>query len=466
MRWLVIGAGVSGLGAAKLLRKKGEIVRLSDSNKLQPKAAAIFKNLGVELCDGGHELSHLKDVTAVVISPGLPPNHPLLVAAKAKNLPVLSEIDLALKEFSGTLIAVTGTNGKSTTCAMLGYMLEKAGKSVSVGANFGDPPSAILAENRMRDYFVAELSSYQLEMSSLVAPRVAIFTSFSHDHLSRHGSLAGYLAAKWRVFEHMPSNGLAVLPEAVYLAAKKARLPQVSTNILLHYPSEDRRKSSEIPGYFIADGVVHYDQVAPIDLKNSPLKITDWQNQVNAGFATAAAAYLLGCSYSDAALWLGGFKGLPHRCELVGYIQGNPVINDSKSTNVESTLAALTGQKKPVLLLMGGKGKEEAYAPLLAVKSKIRALVSFGASGNDIANALAGSLEIHRFLTLKDALGKVPKLQKDFSSPILFSPGCASFDEFDNFEHRGNFFKSQMLPFLDSQINETSQENLIPTEGT
>jgi UDP-N-acetylmuramoylalanine--D-glutamate ligase len=447
MTGLVIGAGVSGLGAAKLLRSKGETVRVSDNAKLKPEKAAPYQALGVELRDGGHDLSHLDGVASIVASPGLPSTHVLLQAAAARRLPVVSEIDLALRDFRGRLVAVTGTNGKSTTCAMLGHMLARAGESVSVGGNFGDPPSALLAEGRMGGIFVAELSSYQLEMSTLVAPEVAIFTSFSHDHLGRHGSLAGYLAAKWRVFARMRRDGLAIIPSAVVRLAEAHGLPPPECETLLHYHDESEMRQAGRPGYVLKDETVHYQTFEAVAL--SGLGLDGWQNFVNAAFVVPAVARLLNLSKIDAAALLRGFKGLPHRCELIGHIRGQPVINDSKSTNVESTLVALTGQKRPVLLMMGGQGKDEPYTPLLAETAKISAVITFGASGDEIAAALDGHVPIYRYPTLHAALGDVAALSEKHPGPILFSPGCASFDEFDNFEHRGQVFKSRLSAALD-----------------
>jgi hypothetical protein len=191
--FLVIGAGVSGLGAAKFLRAKGLAVRVSERSKLSPEKAAPWSALGVDLKDGGHDVSHLSGVQGVVLSPGLPATHPLLLEAKRLALPMVSEIDLALGSYTGRVYAVTGTNGKSTTCAMLGHLLEKAGESVEVGGNFGDPPTAMLAEGRVPDHLVLELSSYQLEQSDLVAPEVAVFaTARSLDIWRQNG---GFLPA-------------------------------------------------------------------------------------------------------------------------------------------------------------------------------------------------------------------------------------------------------------------------------
>ncbi len=410
MKWLVIGAGVSGLGAAKFLRGKGHDVRVSESAKLDDDKAQAFKKLGVEVRDGGHDSSHLDGMEKVVLSPGLPATHPLVVEGRRRQLPLISEIDLALENYRGKVIAVTGTNGKSTTCAMLGHLLAKLDRLVGVGGNFGDPPTAMLAEGRTPEFLVLELSSYQLEQSFQVRPEAAVFTSFSYDHLARHGSLEAYFAAKWKVFEQQTAGQLAVLPAYVDAIAKKGGL---------RFPSGVK--------------VVHAEGA---------------HNVLNANFATTVVGHLLGKDPRTLLPLLADFRALPHRCEPVGTVPGGPVVNDSKSTNVESTLVALQSMDRPVILMMGGQGKGEPYAPLLAEKAKIARLVTFGASGKEIADQLREKIPLHEFPTLTAALDAIGGILEKHAHGVLFSPGCASFDEFRNYEHRGEVFKKAMARHL------------------
>jgi len=416
--YLVIGGGVSGLGAAKWLRKLGHAVRVSNNTPLKPDARAAFLHLGAEVHDAGHDLSHLSGITHVVLSPGLPADHMLVAAATARGLPMISEIDLALQSFKGKLIGVTGTNGKSTICAMLGHILEKSGSKVSVGGNFGDPPTAMLAEGRMGDVLVLELSSYQLDHSHGIHADAAVFSSFSHDHMARHGSLKGYFEAKWRLVAGMRPGSLLVLPAHV------------------------------------ADAALEFGAVPPDDVLLRLLEprpalvqygVKERHNQLNAAFALACAAHVLQCEESDLTPLIAGFRGLPHRCEPIGTWRGHAVINDSKSTNVESTLIALADQKTPVVLLMGGKGKDEPYGPILTEKAKIATLVTFGASGPEIARDLRASLKTHEFPTLASALQNLPRILEEYPHAVLFSPGCASFDEFQSYDHRGRSFRDAMI---------------------
>ena len=424
MSWLIIGGGVSGLGAATLLNKRLEKVRLSENRKLSSEQRSQFTNLGVEVKDGGHDQSHLADIKHVVLSPGVPESLALLREARRNGIEVISEIDLAMREFKGIVLGVTGTNGKSTTCAMLHHILKRCGLSVALGGNFGDPPTLMLAENRAPTHLVLELSSYQLEQSKPLSPHVSIFTSFSHDHLARHGSLSAYLGAKWRIFSGMKKEGLIVIPEEIL--AKAREMGFILENNQLRVISDSSYLGSL-----------------------APQNICEPHNRLNAGFALAAAAHCLHKDLRYLSPLLADFKGLPHRCELLGTINGLAIINDSKSTNVESTLIALNAQKVPVVLMMGGQGKGELYHPILEEKSNIRLLITFGASGPEIAKELKSSLRVQEFPTLESAISKIPGIIKRESAPLLFSPGCASFDEFRNYEHRGESLKRALISLLD-----------------
>ena len=422
---LILGAGTSGLGAAKFLRKKQWQVRLSEARQLTPEVRSEFLGLGAEVCDGGHDVSHLDGVAMLVLSPGLPSTHPITLAAKAKGILIQSEIDLALEDYAGTVIAVTGTNGKSTTVAMIGHLLNKLGCGAVLGGNFGDPPTAIIAEGRSREFLVLELSSYQLEQSKPVKPAVAVFTSFSSDHLARHGSMAGYLAAKWRIFSEMKPGSLAIVSPEIQALAAKAGLPPIPEG-------------------------VNVQSIEPSSKDQATLKslgLSEAHNQLNAVRSEAVVRHLLGRSKQCLEL-LSDFRGLPHRCERVGTTNGILIINDSKSTNVESTLSALANLEKGVLLLMGGQGKGESYQPIAQMAEKITLLVTFGATGKEISQGVGKSLNTVNYSTLREALTHLPAVVTPAISVILFSPGCASFDEFRNFEHRGSFFSDTMRQYF------------------
>ncbi len=425
MTSLVLGAGVSGYGAAKLLRCRGKKVRVSEGSTLSQERIKKFEDLGVELLHGGHQMAHLDDVNEIILSPGIASSQPIVVEAAARGLPIQSEIDLALSSYDGKIYAVTGTNGKSTTCKMIHHLLEKSGVKSALAGNYGMPPSQLLAETgELPPHLVLELSSYQLEQSYKIRPSVSIFTSFSHDHLARHGSILGYLKAKWRIFDNMKAADLVIIPADILELAKEL-------GVTLR---------SDLKA-FITDRT-YLGSLAPSS-------IVEPHNRLNAGFALTAVSHTLRKEAKELATYFSDFVGLQHRCEIIGHVKGQPCVNDSKSTNVESTLVALASQTRPVLLLMGGQGKGESYTPILNQKEKIAAVITFGASGSEIARDLRDVLDVQEFPTLSVALDQIAGIITRMKSPILFSPGCASFDEFDNYEHRGDVFREKMRGFLD-----------------
>lgn len=444
MNYLIIGAGISGFGAAKLLTGQGHKVRVSEQAALQPDVKQTYTDLGAEIFDGGHQLSHLDKIDTVVPSPGLPATHLLLQTAVKRGISCISEIDLAMTGFTGTIFGVTGTNGKSTTVAMIDHGLRKLGFSSAPAGNYGDPPTLMIAEGRAPENLVLELSSYQLEQSHYVPCDLSIITSFSCDHLARHGSEAAYFQSKWSLL------GLAKPRTPILLSAEVARA------------ALKNGLSIPVGSYVIGESI--YPELSGTNF----IKITDSEvsipgagketiallhvsgphNLRNAVFAALSIHLLKKIPVNRAFLALSDFRGLPHRCERVENAQNFTVFNDSKSTNVESTLVALQSMTKPVILLMGGIGKGESYAPILAEKGRIAQLLTFGPTGAEIGNTLAPPLAVKNFPTLASLFEQLGGIIEVPDTPILFSPGCASFDEFRNFAHRGEYFCNQIRQVL------------------
>lgn len=420
MTALIIGAGISGYGAAKFLRKKGWKVRLSERSTLSQEDLRKYEDIGAEVRHGGHELSHLDGVRLVVPSPGLPADHILLKEAKNRSLDVVSEIDLALREYKGTVFGVTGTNGKSTTVGMIDYGLRRLGFSSAPAGNFGDPPTLMLSEDRMPENLVLELSSYQLEQSVSVHADCALITSFSNDHLARHGTEQNYFLAKWKL-----------------VAARKPGAPVIL--------SPDVAAQAKAFGIAVPVGT---HVITESDFSASLRHLDGSHNIRNAAFAALSIHLLRGVPLSDACAAIVDYAGLPHRCQLVGTFNGRKVWNDSKSTNVESTLVALGSMNSPVILMMGGIGKGEPYAPILKEKGRIALVLTFGPTGTEIAAALSPAVKVKNFPTLASLFQEFGGIIKEYGQPILFSPGCASFDEFRNFAHRGDYFSQAVTDLL------------------
>jgi UDP-N-acetylmuramoylalanine--D-glutamate ligase len=415
---LVIGGGISGFGASLLLRKLGVAVTLSDQQSVNATYHERLINEGVEVFDKGHQMDHINNCDLVIASPGVPASNILLQIAVKNQLLILSEIDLSLGIYPGKIIGITGTNGKSTICSMTEHALNALGFNAKAGGNFGDPPSLMIAENRAPSILVLELSSYQLELSRHFQASSVSFSNFSPDHLARHGTIEEYFKIKWSIFERLNKDGLGVLTEKILEMAKSLKLP-----IPKKYVTIDDTSFQSKSDYF-----THFSH-----------------NIINAKTSLALIRPFLDDSSSKIDFALDNFKGLPYRCEKICEFQGFAIYNDSKSTNVASSISALKGFSQNIVLMLGGQGKGESFEPIKEYKNIIRHLVTFGHSGKSIYNELSEFIPSSNFNSLREAILFVKDLLKNTGSPLLFSPGCASFDEFKNYEHRGSFFNQQFL---------------------
>lgn len=443
-RYLILGAGRSALGACKLLLRDGNAVTISDIEEKFPQPLADIRGSGAQVIIGPQAVDLLEGIDRIIVSPGLSPKIPLLIEAKIRGIPILSEIDIALERYRGLVIGVTGTNGKSTTTLLLAHFLQAAGLDAEASGNIGIAPSLVLAAGKNPDAFVLELSSYQLDYSARISNRVSLFMSFAADHLERHGTLEAYFLAKWKLIE--ACEGLVVMPRKILECAHKFRAP-IPTAKIAQILIDDEQPFAF--GDFTPVWVDSSQQTLRSDLLDSPVKFPiplELHNQLNVSAALIAAHFI--APHKDVLPSLLHFTWLPYRFQNIGSLRGQPVYNDSKSTNVESTEIALQSLTKPCILMLGGAPKGESYAPLLSQSRKILRLISFGAAAAAINKDLA-ALSPLSFTTLKEALAALPALLKTLDGPLVFSPANASFDEFNNFEERGLFFNTALAPLLD-----------------
>ena len=445
--WCVIGAGVSGLAAALFLRAQGEGVVVSDGGSVASASQEKLVRAGVRLYQGGHDLSHLVDVDCVALSPGVPKTNILLAEVLKTSLPYATEIDLGLEHFAGSLISVTGTNGKSTTCALIEHSLRQLGKTAKACGNIGVPPTAIdEKENRSDAFWVCELSSYQLERTHRLPTKVAIITSFSFDHLARHGSLQDYFACKWHVTEGLTGDDLLILRAEAYHQALAMAFTFPTSQILVIYDDKSDVKDQSTEGivrWWIEAGHIHSRDGMVSNLEGFALRGV--HNGVNAAFCIGTLSHLLKASTADINRSMQSFQGLPYRCQPVGATKrGHPIINDSKSTNLESTVIALSSVDKPVVLLMGGAGKGESYQDIKKHRVRLRGIIAFGASRGEITRDCPQELLLGSYPHMADAVREALAKADELDCGVLFSPGCASFDEFRNYEHRGEEFNRLM----------------------
>ncbi len=434
---LVVGAGRSGVEACRLLLRAGARPILSDSKERDQLSRAVLdlEKQGVELMTG-RQFADRVDWQLAVVSPGVPPMIPLLNITREAGVEVIGEIELAWRFSHAPFLGVTGTNGKTTTTSLLGFILQQAGKNVLVGGNIG-AALALDAASFTGDYIVAELSSFQLETCNTFRPHVAVHLNLTPDHLDRHGSMENYAAAKESMFLRQSGEDYAVLnyddPIVSAIAGRtEARVLWLS---LEHELDEGM--------YFDGEAIRVREQGRTVySFPAADIFIKGRHNMQNA-MAAALAAHAVGVSYEDIAGSLAAFPGVAHWLEFVCRRRGVTYVNDSKGTNPDSTLQALRAYDGPIVLLLGGYDKNADFSQLVPlIREKVKLAVVYGATLPKIKTCL---LEhgFDRFVTADGFREAVAAAKKAAVSGdvVMLSPACASWDEFDNFEQRGDLFK-------------------------
>ena len=427
---LVLGAGKSGVASANFLAAREESVVLADANacpslpyELDPRVEKAFGREDNELLDG---------VTTLVLSPGVPRNHPLVTGAMIKNIPVVGEIELAYTQLQGTVIAITGSNGKSTTTALIGEILKVAGRQPIVAGNIGHPLIAAIDFEKPRTY-VLELSSFQLESVDTFKANVALLLNITPDHMDRYTGFDDYAAAKYRIFRNQQSSDTAIVN-----GTERRSAPRDSVAKVWRFSSaQPVKEGAWLEGEELVINVGGEERRIP----RSSLKLQGNANVENA-LAAWLAARAVGVDDVDTQIAFGTFTGLPHRMVLVRELDGVKWINDSKGTNVDATLASLQGfEDGSVVLILGGKDKAGEFERMRdLVQAKTRTVLTIGKAAERIAEALEGAAEI---VAAKDMGGAIEwaRANAKKGETVLLSPACASFDQYRNFEHRGDHFE-------------------------
>ena len=432
----VIGMGKTGIAVAAFLGSRQATVVAVDE-KPQDQWGDAFDGLASEpwLTVGRYDASALDGVDWVVPSPGIPPCHDILAAAQKKKIPIISEIELAYRFIKVPIIAVTGTNGKTTTTTLLGKILAQAGKKVFVGGNIGNPLIEYTGTPQTDDFIVAEISSFQLQWIRTFRPRAAMLLNITCDHVNYHGSFEEYRRVKTGVFEHQQENDLAILnadDEAQHGLASSIRAH------VIPFSSKQKLKA----GIFLQDDFIIYRKTDGSEERYplSMISLPGLHNVENV-MAAAAAARFCGCSQQSIMEAVSAFRGLPHRIEFAGEKHSVKYYDDSKGTNVDAVVRALQTFDTPVVLLLGGRDKDGNFAalqPLLSAKTK--QVVLFGEARDRIEPQLGKLAPMSKEPTLQAAILRAARDAKP-GDIVLLSPGCASFDEFANYKERGNYFK-------------------------
>jgi UDP-N-acetylmuramoylalanine--D-glutamate ligase len=416
-----------------MLAQRGAAVRGVDSG--HPPGAAGLEALGVEVVLDADGTALLDGIRTLVKSPGVPREAPVVAAAMERGIEVIGELELAWRAIPNRFLAVTGTNGKTTTVELLGHVYRTAAEPVAVAGNVGTPLSALVDELDPAATVVCEASSFQLEDSVAFAPECAVFLNLAPDHLDRHPDLDAYLAAKLRIFANQSNDDVAVY-NGDEPALVDVDLGGCGRRVAFcHGAGPDCEVS-------LAGGTIFHDG-EPL-LRAAELGLLGEHNVANA-MAAAAAALSMGIGRDAVREGLRGFAGVPHRLEQVAEIDGVRFVNDSKATNVASATVGLRAFGGGVHAILGGSEKGELYEPLLdPVRERCIACYLTGASADRLAEALAPALEagveLHRCADLEDAVRRAAAPARA-GEAVLLSPACASFDAFESFEARGERFR-------------------------
>lgn len=428
---LVVGLGKSGLAAIELLVEKGARVQGTDSRPVDQiaGAVAVLERLGVAFSAQSVDLFRGFDL--IVLSPGVPVDLPEVEAGRKSGAKVIGEVELASWYLRGPVIGITGSNGKTTTTALTGHLLKECGIACQVGGNIGLAPAGMTGSSREDQWNVLELSSFQLETVERFRAAIGVCVNVTPDHLDRHHTFAAYAAAKRRLFETQGAGDWAVLnaddPTVRGYAAGISSTP-------VWFSVEGREAEWRLKGDRIERGGEGLMPAREIPLRG--------RHNIENVMAAAAAAHLAGAGMEGIRAAVRSFPGVEHRLEFVREADGVAYYNDSKATNVDATLKAIAAFGGGLWIILGGKDKGSDYRPLAGpLKEKARAALLIGAAAEKIASEIGDAAPVERCGTLENAV-RYAAGRARLGDTVLLAPACASFDQFENYEHRGRMFKT------------------------
>jgi UDP-N-acetylmuramoylalanine--D-glutamate ligase len=449
-RVLVVGLGKSGKSAALFLRDHGARVTVSDVRSAEALAGEIpaLLDAGIMVETGGHGLLTFRRQDLIVVSPGVPYDTPELKQVRSFGLPIIGELELASRFLQGQIVAITGSNGKTTTTALLGKIFADAGGPTLVGGNIGTPVIDLIAQSTPQTTSVLEVSSFQLETVVEFCPHIAVVLNITQDHLDRHGTFENYAAMKARITAQQTPEDFLVLnaedkPTQMLAARTKAQVfwfsgrRPVKQGAFVHrerivfLPREGAKPEPVMP-------------LAEIPLKGA--------HNVENVLAAVCAARLGGVSAESIGASVTGFKAVEHRLEFVGNMRGVAFYNDSKATNVDATKKALEAFAGGVHLILGGKDKNSDYTELAdLLRARVKTVYTIGSAAEKIERHLAGVVKIVSAGTLDAAVRQATQLAV-VGDVVLLAPACSSFDQFTSYEHRGRVFKELVKGLADASV--------------
>jgi UDP-N-acetylmuramoylalanine--D-glutamate ligase len=440
---LVVGLGKSGLAAALFLRKRGAHVTVSDVRSAEALAKEIPALLeeGIAVEAGGHGLLTFRRQDLIVVSPGVPLNTPEIVQVKSFGLPVIGEVELAARYLKGKVLAITGSNGKTTTTSLCGEILAAGGLKVAVGGNIGLPVIALVEDSQENGWSVLEVSSFQLETTEKFRPEIAVILNVTPDHLDRHITFANYIAAKERIFvRQTPEDALVLNWDDPVTRDSSKRAPSrvfwfsrtqpVERGAYLHGGEIVFKASAGAAPESIA-------RVAGISLKG--------EHNVENVLAAVCASRLAGVAPAAIRSAIESFHAVEHRLEFVATVNAVDYYNDSKATNVDAAAKAISSFAGGVHLILGGKDKNSDYTQLSGLlRERVKAVYTIGSAAEKIEGHIRGDVPIVSAVTLDQAVAKAAEAAMP-GEVVLLAPACSSFDQFENYEQRGRVFKELVM---------------------
>lgn len=434
---VILGGGESGVGSAILAQAKGFEVFLSDNGALQDKYKAELVDKNIPFEEKGHTKENILSADEIIKSPGIPDEVPLIQEAKQKGISIISEIEFAGRYTDAKKICITGSNGKTTTTSLLYYILKSAGLNVGLGGNIGKSFARQVAENSF-DYYVLELSSFQLDNMYDFKADIAILLNITPDHLDRYDhDFQKYVDAKMRITQNQTAEDAFIYWAEDPVVSKEVSQKQPKARLFTF----SEHKADGVSAYADNDQIVINTPKTVFTMEQDLLALTGTHNLYNS-LASAIAAKLLDIKDEKIRQSLSDFKGVEHRLEKVASVKGVQFINDSKATNVNSCWYALKSMKTKVVLILGGKDKGNDYREIEElVKTKVHALVFLGVDNSKLHKFFDGKIELIADAgSMEEAVNKAYTLASEGDS-VLLSPCCASFDLFKNYEDRGDQFK-------------------------
>ena len=442
-RVLVVGLGKSGLSAAMILRAQGARVTVSDTRS----AVALAKEIpalleaGIMVESGGHGLLTFRRQDLIVISPGVPMDTPEVKQVMAFGLPVIGELELASRYLQGKVVAITGSNGKTTTTTLVGKIFADADVPTLVGGNIGLPVIDLVGKSTPETVSVLEVSSFQLETVEEFHPWIAVILNITPDHLDRHGSFESYVAAKEQIFSRQDANDFLVLngdDRVTQMGAARAK-----SQVFWFSGTKAVRR-----GAFVRDGVIVWvekeggvtEPVMPVS--EIPLK---GAHNVENVLSAVCVARLAKIPVEKVRASVGAFRAVEHRLEFVRKFNEVEYYNDSKATNVDAAMKAVASFPGGIHLILGGKDKDSDYATMAdMLKKRVKTVYSVGSAAEKIEHQLHGVVKMVSAQTIERAVAEAAKAAAP-GDVVLLSPACSSFDQFENYEHRGRVFRRTVM---------------------